>query len=104
MNRYEEAFDELKEVLYLPDKYLEKRLNILQELVRKATPKKPDIYTDTRNYISFDGNCDDVYSVNVYECPRCGSYIADCDEANNCGDYCTCCGQKFDWSEEENVD
>lgn len=112
MNKYKEAFVTLTDWFHsytdsngvkvherhITESYEEAKKKI-GELVEKATPKKPDIYTDTRNYISFDGNCDDVYSVNVYECPRCGSYIADCDEANNCGDYCTCCGQALDWSE-----
>lgn len=75
MNRYKEALDELKEVLYLPDKYLEKRLNILQELVEKATPKEPK------------------RGEHIW-CSRCGAIIEE-----YYPEYCSCCGQNIDWSD-----
>ena len=87
MNRYEEAFEELKEVLYLPDKYLEKRLNILQELVEKATPKKPIP-------LNWDMN----------RCPNCKCYLPTKRNALKKREpriYCDRCGQALDWSEEE---
>ena len=85
MNKYKEAFDELKEVLYLPDKYLEKRLNILQELVEKATPKRPKTYCDDYSY---------------FDCPSCGMTIGFMNEREE-HHYCLNCGQALSWSESE---
>lgn len=96
MNKYEEAFDELKEVLYLPDKYLEKRLNILQELVEKATPQKP--------YKT------EAVGEHYYACPRCGSLIKEEYHVKNIlkspskdilPNGCQYCLQTLDWSDEE---
>lgn len=115
MNKYQKAINELKAVLYLPDRYLEKRLNILQELIEKyqelqdenarlnsmviqsnlkemgliekATPKKP-VYTDS--YL-------DVYGQLFItgECATCGGDINDSEL------YCSNCGQRISWGEEE---
>lgn len=79
---------------------------LLQELVDKATPKKPIIKTD---YM--------FYELEMYEyvyliCPNCKSKISDdsVDIISNNKDYytkdyynqdikfCHCCGQKLDWN------
>ena len=90
MNKYEEAFDELKEVLYLPDKYLEKRLNILQELVEKATPKKLNNFTIWNSVweIVLGGRC------------VCCNKILSSDREEK---YCSRCGQAIDWSEDTKI-
>ena len=85
MNKYKEAFDELKEVLYLPDKYLEKRLNILQELVEKATPKKP------------------IGKHTQYKCPVCGRRVRSGKGSSSHirDNVCQRCYQVLDWGDEE---
>lgn len=75
MNKYKEAFDELKEVLYLPDKYLEKRLNILQELVEKATPKKPIKKTPKNRERPYCADCGLRLKKTWIACPRCATMI-----------------------------
>lgn len=54
-------------------------LELIKELVDKATPMKPRKYTTN----GFD----------EFECDNCGDYIK--------GSYCSDCGQKIDWSGEE---
>lgn len=54
---------------------------LLQELVDKATPKKPIEEIDS--YDDFD--------CSVHYCPNCKNEV---DEA-----YCPACGQKIDWSD-----
>lgn len=90
MNKYQEALDKLAYILEIysidiDDKDIKKVkdcLNILQELVDKATPKKPTkgktIYNDYETIISH--NC------------SCGRELSLADI------YCGKCGQKIDWS------
>ena len=63
------------------------------EAVEKQKPKKPDIYTDTRNMVDLHGN---VYAeqANVYLCPTCESFIGYVE--NNIFHYCPVCGQAID--------
>ncbi len=64
-----------------------------REAVEKQKPKKPDIYTDTRNMVDLHGN---VYAeqANVYLCPTCESFIGYV--GNNIFHYCPVCGQAID--------
>lgn len=107
MNKYQIALDRLicnigvAKSNYIKSGTAEDDMNDIQELVDKATPKKPKVYTDTRNYIDFEGNCSGSYEVNVLECPKCGSYLFDEDDQSKACDYCPHCGQRIDWSEEE---
>ena len=74
------------------------------EALEKQIPKKPLVYTDTRNYMDVYGNVTDIYEVDIYECPNCGAYITERFKDDTCElvpNYCNNCGQKFDWSEEE---
>lgn len=64
-----------------------KNYKILKDLVEKDKPKVADIYTDTRHGKQID----------VYVCPRCGSYLCDCDDIENTWEYCPSCGQSIDW-------
>lgn len=62
-----------------------KQLETLQELVDKATPKKPDFYADW-------------YGDKYWNCPCCEkTYEVDYDKY----DYCPKCGQAIDWSVED---
>lgn len=56
---------------------------LLQELVDKATPKKP-----------IKDEVQDIRYVTKYICPNCGGKFT-----GKISDYCYHCGQAFDWSE-----
>ena len=56
----------------------------LQELVERATPKKP-IKSEEQ----------DIRYVTKYECPNCHQYFT-----GKISKYCYHCGQALDWSEE----
>lgn len=77
------------------------------EALEKQIPKKPIIYTDTRNLLDYNGNDYGVREVDVYDCPNCGFDISDksvCEEYEYKPSCCPECGQKLnweDWSEEE---
>ena len=68
-------------------------INILQELVNKATPTKvkqikDHYFAETYEYDYSSGNC-----------PHCGANIY-CDEYNAAPSYCFNCGQKLLWDNE----
>lgn len=82
--------------------------DLLQELVDKATPKKPRIKFD---YTDFDGiQYGFGYYIYPYVCPNCSSTLYEDTEELKINDfqdnynqdieYCRCCGQALDWSEE----
>lgn len=81
--------------------------DIAIEALEKQIPKKPIIYTDTRNLLDYNGNDYGVREVDVYDCPNCGFDISDksvCEEYKYKPSCCPECGQKLnweDWSEEE---
>ena len=85
MRRYQEAFYEIEQELYFDcgigmDGYnKEKELKLLQELVDKETPMK----------IALGSEKDSP------RCPNCDRWFP------NRQDYCSKCGQKLDWGEEE---
>ncbi len=62
-----------------------------REAVEKQVPKIPNTYGD-----GYDDEGNLIYD--MYECPNCGkSYEIDYDRY----DYCPECGQKIDWSKED---
>lgn len=66
-------------------------MNAASETYRKEKAERPDIYGDGYDP---DGNL--IYD--TWDCPRCGvSYELDYDHY----DYCPNCGQKIDWSDED---
>ena len=81
MNKYIEALDFVKK--HLDSKHDLERVEVLQELIDKATPKKakplylPLVFTP-------------------YRCPCCGTLLNSKKEKFN---YCHNCGQAIDWSE-----
>lgn len=92
MNKYQEA---LKNIKIMGDKDLYNEFHIewantLQELVDKATPKKLKPKTDK------DGRL-------LWVCPNCGDvymkFWSDV-ETISCRKHCDECGQKLDWSDE----
>lgn len=71
-----------------------KALGRLQELVDKETPKEPILYTDV-----IHGE-----EENVYECPKCGSFLGyenECKEEYYQSLYCSGCGQRLDWRKKQ---
>ena len=87
MNKYQEAYKRLSSRTY---QYADKEgvyedIEILGELVEKATPKKPRPLFLPMAYIP-------------HKCPVCWSPVNYRKEKFN---YCPNCGQKIDWEEEE---
>lgn len=61
------------------------------ETYRKEKAERPDVYGD-----GYDPDGNMIYD--AWDCPRCGtSYEIDYDHY----DYCPNCGQKIDWSDED---
>ena len=68
----------------------ERDTDIMQELVDKATLKKPNIWGD-----GYDDKGQLIYD--MYDCPNCDkTYELDYEKY----DYCPKCGQAIDWSDE----
>ena len=66
----------------------DKNLELLEELVERATPKKPDYWGDG-------------YGDEYWNCPCCdASFETDYDKY----DYCPSCGQAIDWSVEDDTE
>ncbi|AXF52100.1 MAG: helix-turn-helix protein [Podoviridae sp. ctcf755] len=66
--------------------------SLFEELVDKATPMKVDL--STKRLEDYTG--EDYYYQRYYDCPKCKNEIGHGIE------YCFYCGQKLDWSENEN--
>ena len=65
-------------------------LKVAVKALEKQIPKKPNIWGD--------GYADGEMIYDMYDCPNCEkSYEIDCEKY----DYCPACGQRIDWSEEE---
>lgn len=97
MNKYQEALEFLRseDVTALGNDKLEIlyfHLDNIEELVEKATPKKP-------NYEA-DGYSNGELVYDVAYCPNCGKYY-ECDYGNWGDSYCPNCGQAIDWSDEK---
>ena len=67
----------------------EKALSTLQELVDKATPKKPE-------YLNYGG-----YKLGNYHCPNCNSIIIIDNRNYKLPKHCGECDQLLDWSDED---
>lgn len=109
MNKYQEALDRIGRNYYLSQEsgdfehfenlYLENK-KTLQELVDKATPKKPKI-----NIIEVGLHGLGIMSTNI-DCPCCGPDVwvlghkINKPNAYRMNEVCSRCGQALDWSEE----
>ena len=100
MNKYQEALDYAKK--HLDSKQDLEKVGVLQELVDKATPKKP-ILSDSQK----DEEQTDIYDENgfidpiVSICPNCRKYGIFDFEYGEKFNYCKHCGQAIDWSDED---
>lgn len=99
MNKYYEALDYLRmlegrEMLFFSNR-VEPQVNcdVLQELVDLSTPKKlinkKNIYDDCK------------YLYTTCACPNCKGRIASNKESMYLYSFCPHCGQKLDWSNED---
>ena len=80
MNKYQEALDRFEETfrnVTLDDNLTNERRDLIQELIDRETPMKPYYPTE------YPSAC----------CPKCFQNLGD----NN---FCRNCGQRVDWSEE----
>ena len=98
MNKYQEALDFAKK--HLDSKYDLEKVEVLQELVDKETPKKPvlsDNWKDKEQTDIYDENgfIDPIVSV----CPNCKKYGIFDFEYGEKFDCCKHCGQAIDWNE-----
>lgn len=89
MNRYKQALKNVCAELRVSNS----DIDILQELVNKATPNKvkqieDHYFAETYEYDYTSGNC-----------PHCGTNVY-CDEYNAEPNYCFNCGQKLSWDNE----
>lgn len=96
-SKYQEAKDNIvntlaRQIDYKTYKNLySKDFDTLQELVDKATPKKPFYEAD-----GYDENGELIYD--TWICPNCNHYYeVDYDDY----DCCPNCGQVIDWSDED---
>lgn len=101
MNKYQEALDGLVYVkenfVYHEGRMIQikniKNTKLLQELVDKATPKKPKI-----NH--YDNDCTKIICPN--DCRiQLNGLNKDNEIASFTHEYCPKCGQAIDWSEDE---
>lgn len=99
MNKYQEALDFVKK--HLDSRQDLEKVEVLQELVDKATPKKPvlsDTWKDEEQTDIYDENV--FIDPNVSICPNCKKYGIFDFEYGEKFDYCKHCGQAIDWSDE----
>ena len=91
MNKYKEAYDFILTATNGGEGMV-KEMNIIRELVEKATPKKASYMS---NYF---GN-----ELVTYECPHCRMTYGRVNIKVNINvvKYCPKCGQAIDWSEED---
>ena len=101
MNRYQEALDYIVTATNGANGIVQ-QINDLQELVDKATPKKPILSDDWK-----DEEQTDIYDENgfinplISICPNCKKYGIYDFEYGEKFDYCKSCGQAIDWSDEK---
>lgn len=105
MNKYKEAYEVIDTILHLMcgeenesgfnpthDEMVDS-MKVFEELVKKATPKKP-INLTRAGYIR---EAYDAYDVYEGICPNCGNQI----DSYESEQLCVFCDQRIDWSEEE---
>jgi uncharacterized protein with PIN domain len=91
LNRYQEALNNVKRVYVESDHYDEEDINLLQELVDKATPKK--VCPKWRT-----GYDPKLYYPKSFHCPSCGRKL----RIDQFYKWCPDCNQALEkWSDED---
>lgn len=103
MNKYQEALLNIRYYYAQSQKYKKlqkynaiRQLETLQELVDRDTPKKPNEQLIDNYFKGIPGETPNEKELN-YFCPNCNELVGDEWSKYN---YCPCCGQAIDWSEE----
>lgn len=109
MNRYQEVLNRIidDDYSFPHDHYDEDKatvkehdINMLQELVEKATPKKPvldEIWKD--DYTTIYDECGFI-NASIYVCLNCRKHTIYNSEYGAKFKHCTNCGQAIDWGDE----
>ena len=84
MNKYQEALKKLRKIEQTENTW-DENCDVLQELVDKATPKNPRNWKAERR----------LNGAVEFNCPVCNRLYT---ERVN---FCSSCGQRIDWSEDE---
>ena len=95
MNKYQEALKRLRTNEYLTSREQRQYYNLLQELVNKETPMKPNDVYETKERVYYNEDSFKYEKILNGNCPRCNK------ELNEFYDYCIQCGQRLDWSDSE---
>jgi hypothetical protein len=88
MNKYEEAYKTIvNKQIYVSKEVVLKAEEEILELVKRATPMKPNF------------SCDDWY------CPKCDEivFLGEWKESYHKPNFCANCSQAIDWSTDENI-
>ena len=88
MNKYQEALEKLRKIEQTENTW-DENCEVLQELVDKATPMKPDYWGD--GIETDDGST----PFDHWDCPHCHHDLNYEEHI-----FCPNCGQAIDWSEE----
>lgn len=88
MNKYQKSLNYISELAAWTrsDSDVEQHKDLIQELIDKETPMKPIKETNNEDYF--------------INCPKCGDLVY-VDDWNAYLHRCEWCGQKIDWSEDE---
>lgn len=85
MNKYQEAYDYIL-IATNGGEGIVREMNIIHELVEKATPKKPTVHCS--------GYFSGIPIYDEYSCPSCSARV------DNTYHHCKC-GQALDWNKED---
>lgn len=84
MNKYQEALEKLREIEQTENTW-DVNCDVLQELVDRATPKKPDVNINN----GYCPNCHQAFGLERTRQAMIRPYWLS---------FCPCCGQALDWS------
>lgn len=91
-NKYQKALGNLKQFnmhsfpVASLHSWFSRQIETLQEIVDKETPMKPSVHGD------------DIETVMYWKCSKCKSRHL-INKYSQRDKYCSCCGQKLDWSD-----
>lgn len=86
MNKYQEALEKLREIEQTENTW-DVNCDVLQELVDRATPKKPDVNINN----GYCPNCHQAFGLERTQRAMLKPYWLS---------FCPCCGQALDWGKQ----